>query len=88
MSRTVRGAQEIQDAMSYAPRALRAERAAAYLGISKTKFFELVDNGRMPAPIAIDGVRVWDRLDLDAAFDAIKTAPDRVNTCDQVFVRK
>jgi hypothetical protein len=44
--------------------------------MGKTKFLELVDNGRMPKPVAIDGIRVWDRLELDAAFEAAKAEQD------------
>jgi hypothetical protein len=76
---------KLQDSLAYVPRGLRVDRAAAYCGIGKTKFLELVDSKRMPAPLTFDGIKVWDRLDLDAAFDAIKTAPDRVNTFDQIF---
>lgn len=78
----------LQDTISYAPRGLRAERAAAYLGMSKTKFLELVDSGRMPKPIVIDGVVVWDRWKLDAAFDAIGDEPKRRNTADDVIMGK
>jgi hypothetical protein len=53
--------------------------------MSRSKFLELVDDGRMPSPIAIDGVRVWDRLDLDAAFDEIKAKPDRADSFEQIL---
>lgn len=52
-----------------APRGLRREEAAAYIGLSARKFDELVTDGRMPQPKTIDGCRVWDRLRLDKAFD-------------------
>jgi hypothetical protein len=42
--------------------------------MSRTKFLELVDSGRLPKPKIIDGIRVWDRLALDAAFNDF---PDR-----------
>jgi predicted DNA-binding transcriptional regulator AlpA len=57
-----------QDGMAYPPRAMRAERAAAYLDISRSKFLELVDRGILPKPKMIDSMRMWDRLSLDAAF--------------------
>ena len=41
---------------------MKAERAAAYLDMSRSKFLELVGQGRLPKPKIIDGVRVWDRL--------------------------
>lgn len=77
--------EKLQDTFAYPPRGLRADRAAAYVGMSKTKFLELVDSGRMPTPLTIDGIRVWDRLDLDAVFEEIKTAPDRVNSFDLIM---
>jgi predicted DNA-binding transcriptional regulator AlpA len=54
------------------PRAFRADCAAAYLAIGKTKFLELVDEGRLPQPVRIDGVTTWDRLELDAAYERMK----------------
>lgn len=54
-----------------APRGLGREAAAAYVGISSTKFDTLVLDGRMPKPKRIDGRRVWDRFVLDEAFSAL-----------------
>lgn len=51
------------------PRGLRAPDAAAYIGVSTTKFLELVDQGKMPAPKRDGGIVVWDRDALDLAFD-------------------
>jgi excisionase family DNA binding protein len=51
-------------------RGLSREEAAMYIGISATKFDELVRDGRMPGPKRIDGRKVWDVRDLDVAFDA------------------
>ncbi|MGE3712229.1 MAG: helix-turn-helix transcriptional regulator, partial [Hyphomicrobiaceae bacterium] len=56
---------------SLPPRGLSRIEAAAYVGISPTKFDELVSDGRMPGPKRIDGRRVWDRLQLDRAFNAL-----------------
>lgn len=65
---------KLQDGLAYPPRTMKAERAAAYLDMSRSKFLELVDDGRLPKPKIIDGMRVWDRLALDAAVDEF---PDR-----------
>jgi excisionase family DNA binding protein len=54
------------------PRGLRADDAAAYLGVGKTKFLELVDRGTLPRAVTIDSMRIWDRFDLDAAFENLK----------------
>lgn len=56
------------------PRGLSREEAAAYIGVSPGKFDQLVADGRMPPPKAIDGRRVWDRLALDRAFAALPDA--------------
>ena len=71
------------------PRALRLANAAEYLGMGKTKFLELVDDGRLPRPVAIDGVRLLDRFDLDDAFEAFKSASDAPpNSFDAVLGMK
>ena len=47
------------------------DEAAMYIGISASKFDELVRDRRMPGPKRIDGRKVWDVLQLDLAFDAL-----------------
>jgi predicted DNA-binding transcriptional regulator AlpA len=82
---------KLQDDLAYPPRAMKAERAAAYLDISRSKFLELVEAGRLPKPKVIDGVVVWDRLALDAAFNAFPDRGDgdkvggRRNTFDEIL---
>lgn len=53
------------------PRGLRRIDAAAYVGVSPSKFDEWVLDGRMPAGKAVDGCVLWDIRALDAYFDAI-----------------
>jgi predicted DNA-binding transcriptional regulator AlpA len=82
---------KLQDGFAYPPRAMKAERAAAYLDMSRSKFLELVDANRLPKPKVIDGIRVWDRLALDAAFNDFTDRSDndslagRRNTFDDVL---
>ena len=52
-------------------RGLSRDEAAMYIGVSGGKFDELVADGRMPAPLKIDGRKVWDIRSLDFAFDAL-----------------
>jgi len=52
-------------------RGLARTEAAMYLGISPTKFDELVRDGRMPRPRIIDRRKLWDVYELDMAFDAL-----------------
>lgn len=59
----------ITDAMSYPPRAFDAERAAAYVCLSKSKFLELVDAGDAPQPIDLGGCPRWDRRKMDDWLD-------------------
>jgi excisionase family DNA binding protein len=78
-------------------RGLSRVEAAIYLGISPSKFDELIRDGRMPAPKRIDGRKVWDIQNLDVAFDAFpsenETSGDPLGTTsaphdyDQTSVR-
>ena len=52
-------------------RGLSRVESAEYVGISPSKFDQLVIDGRMPAAKRIDGRRVWDVRTLDLAFDAL-----------------
>jgi hypothetical protein len=52
-------------------RGLSEPEAAIYVSLGATKFRELVKDGRMPKPRLIDGRRVWDVDDLDAAFKSL-----------------
>jgi hypothetical protein len=60
---------KFQDELSYPPRAMKAERAAAYLDMSRSKFLELVDRGDLPKPKIIDDVPMWESDAVDLAFD-------------------
>ena len=68
----------------FAPRGLRRSSAAAYVGVSATKFDDWVARGLMPQPKRVDGIVVWDRLEIDAAFDDLPGS-DSVNPIDAVF---
>lgn len=57
---------------SLPPRGLSRIYAAAYIGVSPSKFDEMVSDKRMPRPIRIDGRRVWDRLKIDEAFTVLE----------------
>ena len=65
-------AEKLQDHLAYPPRTFRADRAAAYLSMSKSAFLDLVAEGKMPKPIKIGGMTMWDRLELDAALENMK----------------
>jgi hypothetical protein len=52
------------------PRGLSRIDAAAYIGVSPTKFDELRKDQRVSPPRLIDSRLVWDRHDLDRDFDA------------------
>jgi hypothetical protein len=52
-------------------RGLSRDEAAIYVGISPSKFDELVRDKRMPGARRIDGRRVWDVRALDIAFDEL-----------------
>ncbi|MEZ5957761.1 MAG: hypothetical protein R3C27_11190 [Hyphomonadaceae bacterium] len=53
------------------PRGLSRIEAARYVGVSPTTFDRLVAEGLMPQPKEIGTRRVYDRAQLDSAFDAL-----------------
>ena len=65
-------------------RGLSREEAAMYIGISPTKFDELVADRRMPGPMKIDGRNVWDIRRLDLAFDVLSEENRARNTWEGV----
>jgi predicted DNA-binding transcriptional regulator AlpA len=68
---------------------MRAPRAAAYLGISETSFLTLVSDGLMPKPKRVRGMNIWDRFEIDAAFESLgpekQDEPRRRNTMDVIL---
>jgi predicted DNA-binding transcriptional regulator AlpA len=58
--------------LSLPPRGLSREIAATYIGVSPTKFDELVQKGKMPPPKRIDRRKLWDKRAIDAAFDQLQ----------------
>lgn len=66
------------------PRGLSRRAAAQYVGLGCTKFDELVKAGRLPKPLQFDGRRVWDRLALDQAFEAMSDPNGVRNEWDTV----
>ena len=55
------------------PRGVNREESAEYIGVSPSKFDQLVADGRMPQPRVIDARIVWDRHELDLAFKCTPT---------------
>ena len=74
------------DGISYPPRGLCREESARWVGVSPTKFDELVASRRMPKPKRVDGRVIWDRLQLDACFSDL--GEDTGNKIDQLFARR
>jgi hypothetical protein len=78
---TARG---LSDARLVPRRGLSRIEAAMYIGISASKFDELVADGRMPAPVKIDSRKLWDIRHLDLAFDALPAENPVPNSWDGV----
>jgi predicted DNA-binding transcriptional regulator AlpA len=67
----------------YGPyRGLRRLQAAVYVGVSPTKFDQMVADKRMPPPKRIDGCVIWDLREVDVAFDALTGQDDGLNPWD------
>lgn len=54
-------------------RGLNREEAATYIGVSPSFFDGLVKEGIMPRPIRLKGRVIWDRHQLDEAFEDLAT---------------
>lgn len=50
---------------------LNREQAAAYIGVSKSLFDEMVADGRMPKPKKANSRTIWDRRSLERAFSRL-----------------
>ena len=61
------------------PIGISREIAAAYIGVSETKFDELVKRDMMPPPRVVDGRRVWVRDEVQEAFLRLPT-PKQAST--------
>lgn len=60
-----------RNSAQFAPRrGLSEVEAANYISVSQSFFRQLVAIGRMPAPRVLGRRRVWDILEIDAAFAA------------------
>lgn len=68
------------------PRLLKRPEAAAYAGVSVSKFDQMVSDGRMPQPKRIDTRKAWDKNALDAAIDDLpEGGADQDNPWDTVL---
>jgi predicted DNA-binding transcriptional regulator AlpA len=62
---------------SLAPRGLCREAAAEYIGISASSFDLGVKDGTLPKPRKYRGRVIWDRRELDIAFDELPGRDDK-----------
>lgn len=52
-------------------RGLSRTEAAMYIGVSASKFDQLIMSNKMPGPRLLDSRKIWDVRELDLAFDAL-----------------
>jgi predicted DNA-binding transcriptional regulator AlpA len=64
------------------PRGLSRVEAAGYVGVSPSLFDEMVRDRRMPNPKRINRRTVWDRKQLDIAFEALPDDSEDRNPWD------
>lgn len=58
------------------PIGLSRIEAAAFIGVGASLFDEMVKDGRMPKPKAINSRTVWDRRAVERAFDLLPGGGD------------
>lgn len=52
-------------------RGLDRDEAAIYVGVTIATFDQMVNEGRLPKPVDLDGEIVWDLVQLDRAMDRL-----------------
>nr|WP_174800066.1 hypothetical protein [Methylobacterium currus] len=57
--------------VSLPPRGLSRIEAAAFVGVSPNLFDEMVRDGRMPQPKLVNARVIWDRIKVEAHFEAL-----------------
>lgn len=72
--------------LSLPPRGLNRVQAAAYVGLGATKFDELVAAKKMPGPKRVGCRAIWDRKQLDSAFEALPDDNDHDDPWEDVAV--
>lgn len=60
--------------LSITPRGLNRSQAAKYIGVSVGLFSEMIAKGFMPEPRMMNTRQVWDKQELDSAFDDLPYA--------------
>ena len=83
----LKGASAIGRAASQPRRLLRRTEAATYVGVSGSKFDQLVADGRMPKQIKLDGCALWDMRRLDVTIDALADEVDEANPWTGVTIQ-
>ncbi len=79
----VGGHPKLADSFSYPPRAMRSERAGAYLSMSESNFLRLVKVGRLPKGKRLDGMVFWDRVALDSFVENYEGEADETTVEDK-----
>jgi predicted DNA-binding transcriptional regulator AlpA len=79
-------ADKLADSLAYPPRMMRLSRVAAYIDVSPSTFLRMVEEGAMPKPVIRNGLRMWDRIEVDSACDDLKEGP--TNTYDKAMELK
>jgi predicted DNA-binding transcriptional regulator AlpA len=73
---------------SLAPRGLSRGVAASYIGVSASTFDWMVEQGLMPRPKRVKSRVIWDRHEIDEAFESLPdeegVRPARPNPWDAV----
>jgi hypothetical protein len=76
----------LSDSRPVARRGLSRDEAAMYVGVSPSKFDQLVQLKRMPGARLIDARKVWDIRALDVAFNELpyEDTPQGATSWDDV----
>jgi predicted DNA-binding transcriptional regulator AlpA len=81
------GAQTELARLGLPPRGLSRDQSAAYVGLSAWSFDQMVAAGTMPSAKRLKGRVVWDRVQLDKAFDRLPNEAGTDTDHDDIWSR-
>lgn len=73
------------DPIAYPPRGLSREQAARYIGVSPSKFDQMIADKLMPKPKRVGGRVIWDRFAIEIAFTDLPDAGAEEDFFARVF---
>ena len=77
--------ENVRGPLPFAPKGLSRLEAARHVGVSPTTFDVMVGDGRMPRPKTVGARVLWDRMKIEAFFEALPEQGDSTGSAGDSF---